>query len=67
MAYQAKKLLMRTIKQWRSHGLPGWAAHPENQNEEENKYRQSLRKNKKACSKFEGKNEESGTLAHSGL
>ena len=37
IAYQAKKLLMRTIKQWHSQDLPGWAAHPEDQNEEENK------------------------------
>ena len=43
----------------------GRVAHPEGQNEDENKY--SLRKNKKKLSKFEEKNEEIGTLAHHGL
>ena len=43
----------------------GRLAHLEGQNEEEHK--KSLRKSKKTWSKFEGKNEESGTLAHPGL
>ena len=43
----------------------GRLAHPEGQNEEENK--QNLRENKKNWSEIWGKNEESGTLAHPGL
>ena len=31
--------------QWRSQGLPGWEAHPEDQNEEENEKKNLLRGN----------------------